>query len=227
MHQLKSMIVRWELQFHIQTLVAKLRARQKERLALRNTSKATPSSPRLIDPEQSSFLIIDKYNESIGSNDSNQANKSKELTQGADGWSEYELDALWVGVRRHGQHNWEAILTDPVTTLLNNKSPLELSKKWEEEIEKVFPMATAQAGSNYPQGASTNMIPKVPEHLKVFEASAKATCSTSVVPEPRLLLGGHFPIPNIGIWKKKKASSHDTGNLASNPILIDSDSESD
>lgn len=57
------------------------------------------------------------------------------------GWSELELDVLWVAVRRHGQGNWEAILADPNIKLLKNKTPQELATRWIKESQKIFPSA--------------------------------------------------------------------------------------
>lgn len=48
-------------------------------------------------------------------------------------WSELELDALWIGVRRYGQHNWSSILADPRMYILKKRTPQELATKWNEE----------------------------------------------------------------------------------------------
>ncbi|XP_022039255.1 uncharacterized protein LOC110941874 isoform X3 [Helianthus annuus] len=48
-------------------------------------------------------------------------------------WSEEELDFLWIGVRRHGMGNWDAILRDPRLHFSSWRSPRELAERWEEE----------------------------------------------------------------------------------------------
>ncbi|KAL0911402.1 hypothetical protein M5K25_019541 [Dendrobium thyrsiflorum] len=55
-----------------------------------------------------------------------------------DAWSEDELDALWIGVRRHGKGNWDAILQDPKSMILKNRSVEELLFKWNEEQYKII-----------------------------------------------------------------------------------------
>ncbi|KAE9603296.1 putative DNA helicase chromatin regulator PHD family [Lupinus albus] len=68
-----------------------------------------------------------------GSGSSSFPKKSK-----SDGWSEDELDSLWIGVRRHGRGNWDVMLRDPKLKFSRNKTPESLSMRWEEEQIKVF-----------------------------------------------------------------------------------------
>ncbi|KAK7260476.1 hypothetical protein RIF29_26552 [Crotalaria pallida] len=56
----------------------------------------------------------------------------------SDGWSEDELDSLWIGVRRHGRGNWDVMLRDPKLKFSRNKTPENLAMRWEEEQIKVF-----------------------------------------------------------------------------------------
>nr|AMP82932.1 CHD3-type chromatin-remodeling factor PICKLE [Catalpa bungei] len=56
----------------------------------------------------------------------------------ADIWSEDELDYLWIGVRRHGRGNWEAMLRDPRLKFLKFKTVEDLSARWEEEQIKIL-----------------------------------------------------------------------------------------
>jgi hypothetical protein len=62
-----------------------------------------------------------------------------------DYWSEDELDALWIGVRRHGRGNWDAMLRDPKLKFLNNRTSEELASRWILEEQKIIeePMSTA------------------------------------------------------------------------------------
>ncbi|KAG8385101.1 hypothetical protein BUALT_Bualt03G0006400 [Buddleja alternifolia] len=50
-----------------------------------------------------------------------------------DMWSEDELDYLWIGIRRHGRGNWEAMLQDPRLRFSKFKTAEDLSARWEEE----------------------------------------------------------------------------------------------
>lgn len=53
-------------------------------------------------------------------------------------WSEEELDFLWIGVRRHGRGNWDAMLRDPRLKFSKFKTVLDLSSRWEEEQLKIM-----------------------------------------------------------------------------------------
>lgn len=69
-----------------------------------------------------------------GSGSSNLLKKKSK----SDGWSEDELDSLWIGVRRHGKGNWDAMLRDPKLKFSKYKTSDDLSVRWEEEQVKVF-----------------------------------------------------------------------------------------
>lgn len=53
-------------------------------------------------------------------------------------WSEEELDFLWIGVRRYGRGNWDAMLRDPRLRFSPLRAPWELAEKWEEEQSKLL-----------------------------------------------------------------------------------------
>ncbi|KAJ1701022.1 hypothetical protein LUZ63_000801 [Rhynchospora breviuscula] len=55
-----------------------------------------------------------------------------------DAWSEEELDSLWIGVRRHGRGNWDAMLRDPKLTFSKYRNPEDLAAKWPEELLKIL-----------------------------------------------------------------------------------------
>ncbi|KAI4371216.1 hypothetical protein MLD38_019479 [Melastoma candidum] len=55
-----------------------------------------------------------------------------------DGWSEDELDFLWIGVRRHGRGNWLTMLRDPWLSFSKGRTPEDLASRWEEEQLKIF-----------------------------------------------------------------------------------------
>ncbi|CAL5346565.1 unnamed protein product [Camellia sinensis] len=76
-----------------------------------------------------------------GSGSSSLLKKKSKL----DFWSEDELDFLWIGVRRHGRGNWDAMLRDPRLKFSKFKAVDDLSARWDEEQLKImdgpaFPM---------------------------------------------------------------------------------------
>ena len=70
----------------------------------------------------------------------------------ADTWTEDELDSLWIGVRRHGRGNWEALLQNPKLKFSKHRLPEDLSSKWAEEQLKILsgPSKITQSGSEFP-----------------------------------------------------------------------------
>ncbi|XP_077244441.1 protein CHROMATIN REMODELING 4-like [Tasmannia lanceolata] len=55
-----------------------------------------------------------------------------------DPWSEDELDALWIGVRRHGRGNWDAMLRDTKLKFSKYRTAYDLLERWEREQLKIF-----------------------------------------------------------------------------------------
>ncbi|XP_027930020.1 uncharacterized protein LOC114186182 isoform X2 [Vigna unguiculata] len=53
-------------------------------------------------------------------------------------WSEEELDFLWIGVRRHGRGNWDAMLRDPKLRFSPLRVPGDLAERWEAEQLKLL-----------------------------------------------------------------------------------------
>ncbi|KAK7340334.1 hypothetical protein VNO77_21036 [Canavalia gladiata] len=53
-------------------------------------------------------------------------------------WSEEELDFLWIGVRRHGRGNWDAMLRDPRLRFSPLRVPGDLAERWEDEQIKLL-----------------------------------------------------------------------------------------
>ncbi|ONM23789.1 Protein CHROMATIN REMODELING 4, partial [Zea mays] len=78
------------------------------------------------------------------------SNKFLKKRSKLDYWSEDELDALWIGVRRHGRGNWDAMLRDPKLKFLNNRTSEELASRWILEEQKIIdePMSAATRRSN-------------------------------------------------------------------------------
>jgi len=53
-------------------------------------------------------------------------------------WSEEELDFLWIGVRRYGVNNWNAMLRDTRLRFSNSRMPEDLAKQWCKEQKKLM-----------------------------------------------------------------------------------------
>ncbi|OEL20755.1 hypothetical protein BAE44_0018226 [Dichanthelium oligosanthes] len=53
-------------------------------------------------------------------------------------WSEEELDFLWIGVRRYGLNNWNAMLRDTRLRFSNSRMPEDLAKQWDKEQKKLL-----------------------------------------------------------------------------------------
>lgn len=53
-------------------------------------------------------------------------------------WTEDELDALWIGVRRYGKGNWDAMLGAPKLKFSKHRTCEDLAARWEEELGKIF-----------------------------------------------------------------------------------------
>ncbi|KAF7810482.1 protein CHROMATIN REMODELING 4 isoform X1 [Senna tora] len=114
-------------------------------------------------------------------------------------WSGFELDALWVGVRRYGQENWDTILADSSMSVLKYKTPQDLRMKWKEELHKIlssFQKATPIGIMETPPFASSSRAcPSFPKAHNDGTYNNYNISSCNLVPnKPKLLLAGHFPI---------------------------------
>ncbi|GAB2281270.1 hypothetical protein Dimus_015874 [Dionaea muscipula] len=69
-----------------------------------------------------------------GSGSSNSLKRKSKV----DEWSEDELDSLWIGVRRHGRGNWDAMLRDPRLKFPKYRTVNDLAARWEEEQLRVL-----------------------------------------------------------------------------------------
>jgi hypothetical protein len=56
----------------------------------------------------------------------------------APSWSEEELDFLWIGVRRYGTNNWNAMLRDTRLRFSNSRVAEDLAKQWGKEQKKLL-----------------------------------------------------------------------------------------
>ncbi|XP_073011714.1 uncharacterized protein [Typha latifolia] len=53
-------------------------------------------------------------------------------------WSEDELDFLWIGVRRYGVNNWNAMLADPRLCFSKARVAEDLAERWQIEQRKLL-----------------------------------------------------------------------------------------
>ncbi|KAF7086949.1 hypothetical protein CFC21_090188 [Triticum aestivum] len=53
-------------------------------------------------------------------------------------WSEEELDFLWIGVRRYGTNNWNAMLRDARLRFSSSRMAEDLAKQWNKEQKKLL-----------------------------------------------------------------------------------------
>lgn len=74
-------------------------------------------------------------------------------------WSEEELDFLWIGVRRYGINNWNAMLRDTRLRFSNSRMPDDLAKQWDKEQKKLL-------GAGFLQPIRTSgLVPSPPSHI--------------------------------------------------------------
>ncbi|KAF9587631.1 hypothetical protein IFM89_004463 [Coptis chinensis] len=102
-------------------------------------------------------------------------------------WSEDELDALWVGVRRYGRGNWDYMLRDPKLKFSKHRTSEELSVRWEEELVRIFDEAAQPA-------------PK-PANLQSFSGISDAMMT-------RALHGGRLSGIGADFYAPLKSQSH-------------------
>ncbi|XP_058072116.1 protein CHROMATIN REMODELING 4 isoform X2 [Magnolia sinica] len=158
-----------------------------------------------------------------------------------DAWSEDELDALWIGVRRHGRGNWECMLRDPKLKFSKYRTTEDLSERWEEEQLKIldgpaFPPRKSMKSTLFP-GISDAMMTRAllgsrftglgPEHCTPPKFRSHLTdiqLGYGDLPSslPHLEPTDHFgpkndhisPIPR---WKPDKFTPRFTGDFPAGP----------
>ncbi|KAH7543422.1 hypothetical protein FEM48_Zijuj02G0182200 [Ziziphus jujuba var. spinosa] len=72
-------------------------------------------------------------------------------------WTEEELDFLWIGVRRHGRDNWDAMLRDPKLHFSSWRVPRDLAERWEEEQSRLLKGTFALQYYSKAQGMSLDL----------------------------------------------------------------------
>ncbi|XP_022748758.1 protein CHROMATIN REMODELING 4-like isoform X2 [Durio zibethinus] len=158
-----------------------------------------------------------------------------------EGWSEDELDFLWIGVRRHGRGNWDAMLRDPRLKFSKYKTSEDLATRWEEEQLKILdgpsfsvpkftkPAKTTKPSSLFPsipdgmmtralQGSRFVAPSKFQTHLTDMKLgfSDLAPCLPHFEPSEQLgLQNDHFP--HIPSWNPGKFHANFSGDSIAGP----------
>ncbi|KAJ8484289.1 hypothetical protein OPV22_016774 [Ensete ventricosum] len=129
--------------------------RQQPSDSLKQKQQMTELTSRLdIDPMPGTRSSLpenhQKVLENIMMRTQSATNKLLKKRLKADAWSEDELDALWIGVRRHGRGgNWDAMLRDPRLRFSKYRTVEDLFLRWTEEQQKIIdtPAFSAQKSS--------------------------------------------------------------------------------
>ncbi|XP_011079270.1 uncharacterized protein LOC105162828 isoform X2 [Sesamum indicum] len=110
-------------------------------------------------------------------------------------WSEEELDCLWIGVRRHGRDNWDAILRDRRLHFLPWKTPRDLADRWQEEQSQLFrTMPISQVKYASPSDCLTDRV-----------NSLLHSWPKGPVDEVQHSLGDARPLYENGVYKRPSA----------------------
>ncbi|WOL15184.1 hypothetical protein Cni_G23965 [Canna indica] len=88
-------------------------------------------------------------------------NKSFKKRAKIEAWPEDELDALWIGVRRHGRGNWDNMLRDPKLKFSKYKTAEDLSLRWMEEQRKIIDPSAFSA----PKSSKSLSFPGIPDGM--------------------------------------------------------------
>ncbi|XP_021770557.1 protein CHROMATIN REMODELING 4-like isoform X2 [Chenopodium quinoa] len=78
----------------------------------------------------------------------------------ADVWSEDELDSLWIGVRRYGRGNWDAMHRDPRLKFSKYKTPNDLASRWVAEQQKILDASPSMRSIKHAKSHSSTLFPR-------------------------------------------------------------------
>ncbi|XP_020539762.1 protein CHROMATIN REMODELING 4 isoform X2 [Jatropha curcas] len=148
------------------------------------------------------------------------SNASRKDQGMVDVWLEEELDFLWIGVRRHGQGNWEAMLRDPSLSFSKHKTIEDLSRRWEKERLKIlYPGNLPIHGSgNLPSDMFNNSVDYRKKRLKAADSTLPfvedqlPSCGEKKV-QQNLLLGGLINISMLRRDTEESEKSNQTQQL--------------
>ncbi|KAF6136542.1 hypothetical protein GIB67_015998 [Kingdonia uniflora] len=185
--------------------------------------------------------VLDNIMMRTGGSGSNNLFKKKLKV---DVWSEDELDALWIGVRRHGHGSWDSMLRDPKLKFSKYRSCEDLSVRWDEEKLKIFDEAatgTVKLSKSTPlsvlsDGMMTRALhgsthvppgndysashPRFRTHLTDMQLGYRDLTSGLQLAEP----SNHFSLANeryasfpTPVWKSDKFHPNFTADLSAVP----------
>ncbi|MED6158497.1 hypothetical protein PIB30_033316 [Stylosanthes scabra] len=120
-------------------------------------------------------------------------------------WSEEELDYLWIGVRRHGKGNWDAMLRDPRLRFSPLRSAKDLADRWEDEQLKVL-NDVAFPQFMYPRAGMASL-----EGSYCLDPKA-SYCRESAIDNTKLLPEDMFSYRENYSLKKSRARLNSHGN---------------
>ena len=145
----------------------------------KNERRGSKSCPTILPPSNSSIETIEMIPDAVAKSSTNQTllrhrlmlesieararalkgrgSCSDKVEQHTSLWPEEELDFLWIGVRRHGRDNWDAMLRDPKLHFLPWRVANDLAEQWEVEQSKLLNgMLESQVRFRRPPDVSTN-----------------------------------------------------------------------
>ncbi|KAK3204803.1 hypothetical protein Dsin_018849 [Dipteronia sinensis] len=120
------------------------------------------------------------------------------------GWSEDELDFLWIGVCRHGRDNWSAMLREPRLKFWKYKSSEDLAARWEEEQLKILDFPVPKSTKSNQFGLQNEHFPPIPtwnpEKLQSDSCAGPfgRPGTSSNVPMAKPVLVNSFGVSNLG-----------------------------
>ncbi|XP_010243973.1 PREDICTED: protein CHROMATIN REMODELING 4-like [Nelumbo nucifera] len=124
-------------------------------------------------------------------------------------WSEEELDYLWIGVRRHGRSNWEAMLRDPRLHFSTWRVARDLSARWDEEQSKLLNGTLIQPQRLISQGSPvsgsglwTKKTAVASHYGNYYTESQRLARSDALMDETQLSLGDVYVQKDRNIPKK-------------------------
>lgn len=118
-----------------------------------------------------------KVLENIMMRTSSGSNNMLKKKSRVDTWSEDELDCLWIGVRRHGRGNWDAMLRDHGLKFSKYKSEEDLLVRWEEEQLKIIDCSAFQD----PKSTKLTKSTKLPSFLGISGMMSRALHGSRLV----------------------------------------------
>ncbi|XP_043706905.1 protein CHROMATIN REMODELING 4-like [Telopea speciosissima] len=119
----------------------------------------------------------------------------------APAWSDVELDSLWIGVRRHGKGNWDAMLRDPRLHFSVWRVAKDLAEQWDEEQSKLLSGMLIQPASfrntqGHTQGINSGLLSETRVAGNQYDSHGIGNCipprSQALMDETQLSLGNVY-----------------------------------